>query len=324
MFKRLLFIGYDFSKHMKKMNISAFAASTAFFLFLSLIPALMLLCACIPYTPLTEANLMSAVTEISPDTMDALLVSIIVDVYDKSIGIVSITAIVTLWSAGKGVLALMRGLNAINDVVENRNYFLLRLVASFYTILILLAVLLSLLAMVFGNVLISVVEGTIPQLAYLLALLMHFRTPTIWLVLTIVIALMYAYIPERRQRVKTQLPGAAVDCELAACAVIDHKAGVAHRQRGAGVTGLEGPDSGAVGGIDRHIPGIQLHKAAGQLLHLQGGADAGAGRVPAACAVERQNDGIRQIPQHGDGGAEQPAGHRQNRRPAARRTGQDE
>ena len=107
MFKRLLFIGYDFSKHMKKMNISAFAASTAFFLFLSLIPALMLLCACIPYTPLTEANLMSAVTEISPDTMDALLVSIIVDVYDKSIGIVSITAIVTLWSAGKGVLALM-------------------------------------------------------------------------------------------------------------------------------------------------------------------------------------------------------------------------
>ena len=210
MLKRLLFIGYDFNKHMKKMNISAFAASTAFFLFLSLIPALMLLCACIPYTPLTEANLMSVVTEISPDTMDALLVSIIVDVYDKSIGIVSVTAIVTLWSAGKGVLALMRGLNAINDVEENRNYLLLRLVASLYTILILLAVLLSLLAMVFGNVLISVVEGTIPQLAYLLALLMHFRTPTILLVLTIVIALMYAYIPERRQRVKTQLPGAAV------------------------------------------------------------------------------------------------------------------
>ena len=77
MFKRLLFIGYDFNKHMSRKNISAFAASTAFFLFLSLIPALMLLCAVIPYTPLTESNVMSALTQISPDTMDPLVVSII-------------------------------------------------------------------------------------------------------------------------------------------------------------------------------------------------------------------------------------------------------
>ncbi|MDE6201900.1 MAG: YihY/virulence factor BrkB family protein, partial [Lachnospiraceae bacterium] len=77
MFKRLLFIGYDFGKHMSRRNISAFAASTAFFLFLSLIPALMLLCAIIPYTPLTEANLMSAARKISPDAMDSLLINII-------------------------------------------------------------------------------------------------------------------------------------------------------------------------------------------------------------------------------------------------------
>ena len=32
MLRRLLFIGYDFGKHMSKKNISAFAASTAFFL----------------------------------------------------------------------------------------------------------------------------------------------------------------------------------------------------------------------------------------------------------------------------------------------------
>ena len=101
---------------MSRKNISAFAASTAFFLFLSLIPALMLLCAVIPYTPLTESNVMSALTQISPDTMDPLVVSIISDVYDKSVGLISVTAIGTLWSAGKGVLALMRGLNAINNV----------------------------------------------------------------------------------------------------------------------------------------------------------------------------------------------------------------
>ena len=208
MLKRLLFIGYDFGKHMSRRNISVFAASTAFFLFLSLIPALMLLCAILPYTPLTKANLMYLAREISPDAMDALLVSIISDVYDKSIGIVSITAIGTLWSAGKGVLALMRGLNAINDVEENRNYFVLRLVASLYTVLMLVAVILSLLIMVFGNSLIGLIEGFVPQTAYLFDGLLHFRTLFVWAVLTLVIALMYAYVPGARQGFKMQLPGA--------------------------------------------------------------------------------------------------------------------
>lgn len=208
MIRRLILIGFDFSKHMSRKNISSFAASTAFFLFLSLIPALMLLCAIIPYTPLTEANLMSAAKQISPDAMNSLLISIIRDVYDKSIGLVSASAIITLWSAGKGVLALMRGLNAVNNVEEDRSYIVLRMVACLYTVLLLIAVLLSLLIMVFGNSLIRLIEGFIPQTSYLFDLLMHFRTPLMWAVLTIVIASMYAYVPGTHLGFKMQLPGA--------------------------------------------------------------------------------------------------------------------
>ncbi len=208
MLKRLAFIGYDFGKQMSKKNISAFASSTAFFLFLSLIPALMLLCSILPYTPVTEANLMNAARQITPEAMHALVTSIIADVYDKSIGIISVTAIATLWSAGKGVLALLRGLNAVNDVEENRNYLLLRLAACLYIVLLLAAVLLSLLIMVFGNSIIGLIEDIIPQTSYLFDLLLHFRSLFVWAVLTVVIALMYAYVPGTSQGFKMQLPGA--------------------------------------------------------------------------------------------------------------------
>lgn len=211
MIKRLLLIGYDFGKQMSRKNVSAFAASTAFFIFLSLIPALMLLCSIIPYLPITEANLMNFVTGIAPDAMDGLLVSMISNVYAHSAGVVSLTALVTLWSAGKGILALMRGLNAINDVEENRNYFLLRLIASIYTVLMLVAVLFALLVMVFGNVLVSLVEAHIPEAYRIVNLLMHFRSPVAGAVFAIAIALMYAYVPGgKRQRFKMQLPGAVV------------------------------------------------------------------------------------------------------------------
>lgn len=210
MLGRLLFIGYDFGKHMNRKNINSFAASTAFFLFLSLIPMLMLLCALIPYTPITEADLMDVATRITPDTMDSLVVNMIHDVYNKSIGIVSVTAVVTLWSAGKGVLALMRGLNVINDVEENRNYVVLRMVASFYTILILILMILSLLIMIFGNTLIELVEGEIPQTSYFFELLLHFRMPFVWFILTIFIALIYTYVPGGKLGFKMQLPGAVI------------------------------------------------------------------------------------------------------------------
>lgn len=153
---------------------------------------------------------MDVAREITPDTMDSLVVNIIHDVYNKSIGIVSVTAVVTLWSAGKGMLALMRGLNVINDVEEDRNYMVLRVVASLYTILILILMILSLLIMIFGNILIGLVERRIPQTSYFFEILLHFRTLFVWFVLTIFIALMYTYVPGGKLGFKMQLPGAVV------------------------------------------------------------------------------------------------------------------
>lgn len=198
----------EVSAQLKKQNISSFAASTAFFLFLSLVPMLIMLCTIIPFTPLTEQNLIMVVTEVTPDVMDSLVISLIDEVYEKSAGILSIALLATLWSAGKGVLALMQGLNAINDVEEERNYFAVRMVASFYTLLVLVLIILSLLLMVFGNALVEVLLYEIPRLQAIASFLMHFRFIVGWCILTVFFAMIYAYIPNRKLRFKEQLPGA--------------------------------------------------------------------------------------------------------------------
>ena len=208
MVKRIFYIFQDFGKHMNRKNISAFAASTAFFLFLSLIPMLILLCSIIPYTPITEANLMSFFIELMPDVLDSMVTGIIVDVFDKSAGILSIAAVATLWSAAKGMLALIRGLNEINDVQEDRNYFVLRGLASFYTVLMLLALLLSLVVMVFGNVLVAGIISTIPGTKNIFDFLMNFRLLFSMFIMIIAFCMMYAYIPNKKLKFKLQIPGA--------------------------------------------------------------------------------------------------------------------
>ena len=114
MLRTIISIWRDFSSQMKKQNISAYASSTAFFLFLSVIPMLMVVCAVIPYTPVTEQNLITALTDVTPDIADAMVESLVVDVYESSVGILPVALIAMVWSAAKGVMALMRGLNAVN------------------------------------------------------------------------------------------------------------------------------------------------------------------------------------------------------------------
>ena len=208
MLRKLYLIGQDFSAQMKKQNISAHAASIAFFFFLSIVPMLMVLSMMIPYTPLTEENLTETVADIIPDKVVPLVESLIAEVYDKSAGSLSIAVLATLWSAAKGVMALMHGLNAVNSVEEKRNYFVVRGVACLYTVVMLVVVILSLFLNVFGNQLVNLALHRLPPLQKLAAFVMNFRFLVVWVVLTLLFAAIYAYVPNDKLKFKEQIPGA--------------------------------------------------------------------------------------------------------------------
>lgn len=205
---KLYGLGRDFSARMKKQNISAYAASIAFFFFLSIVPMLIMICTIIPYTPLTERHLVEAVTDMVPNMAAPLVVSLISDVYEKSAGIMSVAIIATIWSASKGVMALMRGLNAINGVEEKRNYFAVRGIASLYTVVMLIVMILSLFLNVFGNQLVKLVLHRLPVLREFVSFLLHFRFLVVWVVLTVLFAAIYAYMPDEKLLFKEQIPGA--------------------------------------------------------------------------------------------------------------------
>lgn len=209
MIRKLCLIGMNFSAQMKKQNISAHAASIAFFFFLSIVPMLIMICAILPYTPLTEENLVKAVTDVVPDMAIPLTESLISDVYDRSAGVMSVAIIATIWSAARGVLALMRGLNAVNGVEEKRNYFVVRAIASLYTVVMLIVVILSLFINVFGNQLVNLALHRFPLLQDIVTFAMNFRFMVVWVVLTVLFAAVYAYVPDERLKFKEQIPGAA-------------------------------------------------------------------------------------------------------------------
>ena len=198
-----------FNRKLRHDDISAYASSIAFFLFLSLIPLLVLICYLIPYTPLTESDLMIACMNLVPKQMNPWIIALISQIYDKPKGILSVTLLITIWSAGKGMLALMRALNQIHDVIEERGYFRLRIIASFYTVIILLMLVVTFILGVFGrNILHWVLQNTI-GIEKVRTNLISIASFMVMMAITIIVfSGIYTYIPNKKLNFIKQIPGA--------------------------------------------------------------------------------------------------------------------
>ena len=116
-------------------HTGAYAAQAAYFFVLSLIPIFLLLLTMVRFTPITMSEVMTAVLKVFPESVAPMIRSIVSQVYFQSGTIVPVTIVVALWSAGKGVLSVTSGLNSICENMETRNYFYLRIRASFYTVI---------------------------------------------------------------------------------------------------------------------------------------------------------------------------------------------
>ena len=94
--KKVYLIFRDFMRKVRDENISSFAASAAFFLFVSLIPLVAVLCALLPYTPVTEEVILEVMRQLAPEMVDELFAQIVTDIYSASSGVLTISVIVAV------------------------------------------------------------------------------------------------------------------------------------------------------------------------------------------------------------------------------------
>lgn len=189
-------------------HVGAYAAQSAYFFMLCMIPIILLLITMVQYTPVTKADVMTAVIQVFPTSVDSMITSIVNQVYNQSSGIIPITVVVALWSAGKGVLAMTSGLNCVYKCNETRNYIFLRIRATIYTVMFILVIIFLLVLSVFGNTLNIFIAAHVPILKNLADRLIAMRTIITPIVLMIFCLLIYKFLPNRKDKLRKQLPGA--------------------------------------------------------------------------------------------------------------------
>ena len=202
---------YDLIKGAGKIELSAFASSSAFFLFLSLIPILMLIVSLIPFTGIsqTEITLMvhDSIGQIAPETVTEMIDTLIEAIFSGGAVSLSLSALVTLWTASKSFLALMRGMDVIHGD-GRQGYVIARLKSCFYTLIMVIVIVAMLVIVVFGKKLARLIGRYVPTIIPILKWILNSRFLLAWLILACVFTAIYTWVPKKKLRIRDQLPGA--------------------------------------------------------------------------------------------------------------------
>jgi len=200
-------------------NIDEHAAACAYYTILSFIPLIILILTLTKYFGIDEELFISILEGIIPsDILNEAVISIVKETYSKSISTITISAIFTFWSAGKGLFALCKGLNSVYEVKnENKYYILFRLRALISTFIFIVAVVLTLLLLVFGNSINLFFQEKFNIFSAVINLILKSKILLSLIFLSLILIFVYRFIPKHRYKLKEQIPGAilaAVACNV--------------------------------------------------------------------------------------------------------------
>ncbi len=186
-----------------------YSATAAFFMVLSVFPFAILLLTIIQFTPLTEEFLVEQLQIFLPDAIYPFFEGMISEVFETERGVTWILAsgIGALWSASRGILSLIRGINVCFNVDDKRNYFVVRMWSAFYTFVAIIAIVFLLVTVVFGTTIYNAAEPYLRNSNILVRLLLQNRFLVSLVLITLLFMVMYKFLPAKTNHFLRMFPG---------------------------------------------------------------------------------------------------------------------
>lgn len=193
----------------KERHVETYASSIAYFFFMSIIPMIIILIQMLPLLGLSQIDLITFLDRLVPETAQTLVATVVSEAYTHTGGIISVSAIILIWAASQGMMAMRWGLNRIYDAEEHRSYPMLLLISIGYTaaLLVLFAIMIYL---VFAGPVSSFLVENFPDIfRSRVTIELHDRI-MVDVFMGFVFILIYTFIPAGRRSFLRQIPGAVL------------------------------------------------------------------------------------------------------------------
>ncbi|MGE7622379.1 YihY/virulence factor BrkB family protein [Viridibacillus sp. NPDC096237] len=201
----------EFIQRLKDADISGFSAQLAYFFLLSFFPLLIFLMTLLPFLNIDPDQVYLFLNAILPDQVYSLINGTISEVLEnRNSGLLSIGFIATIWSASKGVDALIKSINRSYDKDETRPFIIARLVSVIFTFLLVGLIIVALLLSVFGRQIGVILFSNFGIAVDFLKLWNNIRSIIPPLLIFTVLTVMYWIVPNMKLYLRSVLLGSAV------------------------------------------------------------------------------------------------------------------
>lgn len=206
-YKNLFRVIKKLGKHFRKHNLSEYSAYSALFIMLSFVPFFILLLNIIKAMPVFQNA--QGYRLIGTDEFTALLRDVFSEIDKKTTGaLISVTTVIALWSASRGLIGIINGLNRIHHAKENRGFLRLRFYSITYTLLLIAVIIIILTILVFGDGLLKWTGNYIEIPKFSEGAIYSMRWLISFILLVIFFVMLYSALPIKKSRPLPKLPGA--------------------------------------------------------------------------------------------------------------------
>ena len=207
--KKIRQLIFCIARRFSEDKVTVYGAQASFFLMVSLGPFSIALAAMIQFfLPGNQWETLQAVLEYVPEQVSQVARIGINEIFTSSApSIISISIILAIWSASKGVLSLERCMHAIYRYDERHNYLFVRLRSMFYTLVLLIAIVFALAFLVFGNTIQAILAKHFPVFARLSVLIVALRALISICILIFAFSAIYEVLTGKKRRFTDVLPG---------------------------------------------------------------------------------------------------------------------
>ena len=207
--KKIRQLIFSIARRFSEDKVTVYGAQASFFLMVSLGPFSIALAAMIQFfLPGNQWETLQAVLEYVPEQVSQVARIGINEIFTSSApSIISISIILAIWSASRGVLSLERCMHAIYRYDERHNYLFVRLRSMFYTLVLLIAIVFALAFLVFGNTIQAILAKHFPVFARLSVLIVALRALISICILIFAFSAIYEVLTGKKRRFTDVLPG---------------------------------------------------------------------------------------------------------------------
>ena len=156
------------TRKVKNDDVMPWAALLTLYLLLSLFPLIIVMTDILARVTINDSEILKYLVAYLPTPVYDTLKLIVGDIIANHTNALIPTALViAIWSASRGMMAIIKALNKAYDIKETRHYIQLRFLALVYTIGLILTILLSLGLVVFGSYLFNLLTNTLQIPAFI-------------------------------------------------------------------------------------------------------------------------------------------------------------